>query len=205
MTDARSAAALEVGASFAARECTTLLCACVARVGEPKYVSSDGRRRRQREPSIHRPPAPARARDGPLARVAADGPSSTFETRVERGGSFTALPPSSTDPGASLSIAVADAVDAELLGDRVREALGARARDVEALEILAETPGAALPPSARERLGLQPGQKNLLVRLVLRAVGRTLTDSEANELRDEVYAAVHEGTRGEWAARGRRP
>jgi phenylalanyl-tRNA synthetase alpha chain len=30
-------------------------------------------------------------------------------------------------------------------------------------------------------------------------VGRTLTDSEANRLRDEVYAAIHEGTRAEWA------
>jgi phenylalanyl-tRNA synthetase alpha chain len=99
-----------------------------------------------------------------------------------------------------LSIAVADAVDAETLGDRVRQALGARVEDVEAVEVRSETPGEALPPSARERLGIGPGQKNVLLRLTLRALGRTLTDGEANALRDDVYAAVHEGTAWEWAA-----
>ena len=43
------------------------------------------------------------------------------------------------------------------------------------------------------------GQKNVVVRITLRAVGRTLTDAEANRLRDLVYAAIHEGSRAEWA------
>jgi phenylalanyl-tRNA synthetase alpha chain len=84
----------------------------------------------------------------------------------------------------------------------VREALGERAGDVEAVEVLAETPGEALPPAARARLGLRPGQKNVLVRLVLRAPARTLTAAEANALRDDAYAALHEGTVHAWAARG---
>ncbi len=62
-----------------------------------------------------------------------------------------------------------------------------------------ETTHAALPEAARDRLGLSPGQKNVLVRLTLRALTRTLTDGEANRLRDEVYAALHEGFRHEWA------
>jgi phenylalanyl-tRNA synthetase alpha chain len=99
-----------------------------------------------------------------------------------------------------LSVAVAADRTPEELGDGVREALGARADDVEAVEVLAETWAEALPAQARERLGLRPGQKNVLLRVVLRAVGRTLTDAEANRLRDEVYAALHEGTRHEWAA-----
>jgi phenylalanyl-tRNA synthetase alpha chain len=98
-----------------------------------------------------------------------------------------------------LSIAVAEETGAEELGDRVREALGARAGDVEAVEILSETPGDSLPVPARERLGIRLGQKNVLLRVVLRAHGRTLTDSEANVLRDEVYAALHEGTVRAWA------
>ena len=89
---------------------------------------------------------------------------------------------------------------AEELGDRVREALGDRARDVEAVEVLAETPGEALPAAARARIGLQPGQKNVLLRVVLRPPDRTLTDAEANRLRDEVYAALHRGTAHQWAA-----
>ncbi len=100
-----------------------------------------------------------------------------------------------------LSVAVDADASAEDLGDRVREALGSRAADVEAVEVRAETPGEALPEAARRRLGLLPGQKNGLVRVVLRALGRTLTDAEANRLRDDVYAALHQGTAMEWAAR----
>ncbi len=98
-----------------------------------------------------------------------------------------------------LSLAVHERLLAEELGDRVREALGGRADDVEAVEVLSETTHAALPEAARTRLGLAPGQKNVLVRLTLRALTRTLTDAEANRLRDEVYAALHEGSRHEWA------
>jgi phenylalanyl-tRNA synthetase alpha chain len=103
-----------------------------------------------------------------------------------------------------LSIAVAPETTAEELGDRVRAALGDRTDAVEAIEVLAETLGEKLPPQAAERLGLQPGQKNVLLRVVLRHPTRTLTDAKANELRDAVYAAVHEGTKWTWAARGNR-
>ncbi|MDY7104217.1 MAG: hypothetical protein S0880_23780 [Actinomycetota bacterium] len=92
-----------------------------------------------------------------------------------------------------VSVAVDPALDAELLGDRVREALGADARSVEAVEVLSETPGDDVPVPARARLGLRDGQKNVLVRVVLRHPERTLTRSEANELRDRVHAALHEG------------
>lgn len=98
-----------------------------------------------------------------------------------------------------LSIAVGEWAVAEEIGDRVREALGARADDVEAVEVLSETWAAALPAAARERLGMSASQKNLVVRITLRAVGRTMTDAEANRLRDLVYAAIHEGSRAEWA------
>ncbi|MFG2696511.1 hypothetical protein [Kitasatospora sp. NPDC048407] len=99
-----------------------------------------------------------------------------------------------------LSIAV-DRVDlAEDLGDRVRDALGADADCVEAVEILSTTPCHALPPQALTRLGARPDQHNLLVKVVLRHLHRTLTDSDANTLRDRVYAALHQGTAHQWAA-----
>ena len=98
-----------------------------------------------------------------------------------------------------LSVAVGEYNVAEELGDRVREALGDRAADVESIEVLSETWAAALPAAARERLGMRANQKNVVLRLTLRAVGRTLTDPEANRLRDLVYAAIHEGARAEWA------
>jgi phenylalanyl-tRNA synthetase alpha chain len=101
-----------------------------------------------------------------------------------------------------LSLAVHDQLKAEELGDRVREALGDRADDVEAVEVRSETTYAALQEPARDRIGLSPGQKNVLVRLTLRALARTLTDAEANRLRDEVYAALQEGYRAEWCGDG---
>jgi len=43
-------------------------------------------------------------------------------------------------------------------------------------------------------------EKNLLVRVVLRPFDRTLTDAEANTLRDRVYAGLHRGRVMTWAS-----
>ncbi|MBB5959368.1 hypothetical protein FHS29_005989 [Saccharothrix tamanrassetensis] len=95
-------------------------------------------------------------------------------------------PPISRD----ISVAVGPVQDAETIGDTVRGVVGDL---VEEIEVLGETPVDGLPPAAVERLGARAGQKNVLLRLVLRHVTRTLTDEEANAARDAVYAAVHEG------------
>ncbi|RZQ65983.1 hypothetical protein [Amycolatopsis suaedae] len=100
-----------------------------------------------------------------------------------------------------LSVAVDGDVVAEELGDRVREALGEDADCVETVEMLASTPCAELPPRALERLGARVDQRNVLLTVVLRRLDRTLTDAEANRLRDRVYAALHQGTVHQWAAR----
>ena len=92
-----------------------------------------------------------------------------------------------------LSIAVGDDLDDELLGDRVRTALGDDARLVEEVRILSETSYADLPEAARERMGMRPGQRNLLIRVILRDLEATLTAERANELRDVVYSALHQG------------
>lgn len=107
----------------------------------------------------------------------------------------SAMPPASRD----LSIAVDAGDTAEDLGDRVRGALGDRADAVESVAVVTETGHDALPAAARARIGLGPGQKNLLVRLVLRDLERTLTAAEANALRDRIYAALHRGATHQWA------
>jgi phenylalanyl-tRNA synthetase alpha chain len=109
----------------------------------------------------------------------------------------SSMPPVRRD----LSIAVAADQDAELLGDRVRAALGDDATSVEAIEVLSRTPIDGLPPQAVARLGGRTGQDNVLVRIVLRDLDRTLTAEEGNVLRDRVYAALHEGDVHQWAAR----
>jgi phenylalanyl-tRNA synthetase alpha chain len=104
-----------------------------------------------------------------------------------------------------LSLVVDQPLTAEEVGDRVREALGPRADAVEAVELLSDTPYDALPRRVVERLELMPGQRNLLVRVILRDLEVTLTREQANELRDRVYAALHRGARWEWANRTRSP
>ena len=107
----------------------------------------------------------------------------------------SSMPPVRRD----LSIAVDADTTGELLGDRARAALANEASSVEQLEVVSETPYDELPAAARERLGIRSGQKNMLVRVVLRDLERTRTDEDANRLRDRIYAAIHEGTVWMWA------
>jgi phenylalanyl-tRNA synthetase alpha chain len=100
-----------------------------------------------------------------------------------------------------LSIVTDAPVDAELLGDAVRTALGSAVEDLEAVTVLSSTGYADLPDAARRRLELRRDQVNVLLRLVLRPLAATMTDRRANELRDQVYAAVHRGPHREWATR----
>lgn len=99
----------------------------------------------------------------------------------------SAMPPVRRD----LSIVVDEPTDAEALGDQVRAAIGTDL--VEQVELLSTTPYDELPDAARMRLGIAPGQLNLLVRVTLRALDRTLTHDECNDLRDAVYTAIHRG------------
>lgn len=92
-----------------------------------------------------------------------------------------------------LSVVVPWESDADVLGDRVRGALGSCADALESVELLSSTSYDDLPEGARRRLRLKPGQANALVRMTLRAIDRTLTSDEANELRDRVYLAIHDG------------
>jgi phenylalanyl-tRNA synthetase alpha chain len=100
-----------------------------------------------------------------------------------------------------LSVAVADEANAEELGDQVRSSLAAASASIESVEVLAETSYLDLSLAARRRLGITPRQKNVLLRLVIRDLERTLTSAEANELRDAVYAALHRGSVKTWASK----
>lgn len=106
------------------------------------------------------------------------------------------MPPAKRD----LSVATAADVTSEDLGDRVRAALADESSSVESVAVLSETAYEELPPAARARLGISPRQKNVLVRIVVRDLQRTLTDDDANVLRDRIYAAIHEGTEWSWAS-----
>ena len=106
----------------------------------------------------------------------------------------SSMPPMTRD----LSLVIAPGSDPELLGDAVREALGSRADWVEAVTVLSQVPYESLPAVAVARLGIAPGQVNLLLRVVLRAVDRVLTLAQGNQARDDIYAALHRGTCWQW-------
>lgn len=100
-----------------------------------------------------------------------------------------------------LSIAVSQDTQPEDIAEAARVALG---EDVDALEevsVVEETAYKDLPPRAIERLGITPDQKNLLVRMIFRSHERSLTQKEANVLRDTVYAAIHRGSKMVFASR----
>ncbi len=107
----------------------------------------------------------------------------------------SSMPPITRD----LSVAVSDDGDEETLGDQVRDALGADARCVEEVRILSATAYKQLPAPAIGRLGAKPGQKNILLRVVLRDLDNTLTNQAANTLRNRIYQALHQGTGHQWA------
>ncbi|NND64662.1 MAG: hypothetical protein HKM24_01745 [Gammaproteobacteria bacterium] len=100
-----------------------------------------------------------------------------------------------------LSIVLDNEVDNENLGDMVREALGDDSNVVEVIEIVSETTYDELSGTVRARLGINPGQKNVLVRVVLRSLDRTLSHEECNQYRDEIYQAIHHGTEWHWATK----
>jgi phenylalanyl-tRNA synthetase alpha chain len=100
-----------------------------------------------------------------------------------------------------LSVAVAAEATAEELGDQVRSSLAAASGSIESVEVLAETSYLDLSLAARRRLGISPRQKNVLLRLCLRDLDRTLTSAQANELRDAVYGALHQGSVKTWASK----
>jgi phenylalanyl-tRNA synthetase alpha chain len=94
-----------------------------------------------------------------------------------------------------MSVCLADP-DMELLGDRIRDVLGERSGWVENVELIQASDYAAVPEKARERLGMSPGQQNLLIRVTLRSLDSSISKEEANRIYDLVYSELHEGTAG---------
>jgi phenylalanyl-tRNA synthetase alpha chain len=100
----------------------------------------------------------------------------------------SAMPPVKRD----ISIIIDEDDDTETIGDMVRLALPNNEM-IEEVSILSETHYKDLPQAARDRMKVQPNQKNLLIRIVLRSLERTLTGEECNDYRNAIYDAVHQG------------
>ncbi len=78
----------------------------------------------------------------------------------------------------------------------IRTGLGAYIDALESVEILSETPYERLPAAVKERLGISETQKNILVRITLRHLERTITNKEADNIYATVYKRINYGTGG---------
>lgn len=84
----------------------------------------------------------------------------------------------------------------EDINEEIREALGDQVDVLETVEIKAETPYNELPEVALKKLGTKPDQKNVLVRVTLRHLEKTLTKKQANDMYGLIYSHVNHGSGG---------
>ena len=98
-----------------------------------------------------------------------------------------------------LSVVLPKEMEPEEIGDRVREALGSEAILVASIDVLDESQYEDLPERVQVKLGMNPQQKNVLLRIILQALDRTLSDVECNTFRNRIYRCLHQGENWEWA------
>jgi phenylalanyl-tRNA synthetase alpha chain len=103
--------------------------------------------------------------------------------------------PVSNQPKISRDMSIVTRLDTELedICEKIVEALGEDAELLESVEILSETHYNQLPQPAIQRLGIQPNQKNLLVRMTLQSLHASIANQQANLLRELVYNKIHLG------------
>ncbi len=95
-----------------------------------------------------------------------------------------------------MSYSVPDNYVEEDVSQDIIQAMGKEIDALEEVEILSETKYKDLPKIAREKLGISKDQKNVLVRITLRHLDRSLTGEEANAIYDNVYTKINHGTAG---------
>lgn len=84
----------------------------------------------------------------------------------------------------------------EDISEDIRRSLGDRVDTLESVEIMGQTTYLELPEKVRERLGCNSLQKNVLVRITLRHLERSIKNEEANQIYDQVYRKINKGTGG---------
>lgn len=67
---------------------------------------------------------------------------------------------------------------------------------IESIKVISETDYEYLPQIAIERLGMNSSQKNILIRIILRDLEKTLTNKQANLIYTEIYEKIHKGSLG---------
>lgn len=98
-----------------------------------------------------------------------------------------------------LSIAIENDINEEELTELILRSVDTETQNIiETIKIISETTYDKLPDVAIERLGIQEGQKNILLRIILRDLETTLEGETANKIYTTIYKAIHKGTGGYW-------
>ena len=84
----------------------------------------------------------------------------------------------------------------EDISQAIMEAMNDDIDALEEVDVLAEAIYDNLPAKVRSKLGIRKGQKNVLVRVTLRHLERSLTKAEANQIYNMVYAKINHGDSG---------
>lgn len=84
----------------------------------------------------------------------------------------------------------------EDINQNIATAIGKWLPALESVEVLNETKYSDLPEIAKLKLGIKPNQKNILVRISLRDLNRSITNQEANQIYKNIYQQVNEGESG---------
>jgi phenylalanyl-tRNA synthetase alpha chain len=102
--------------------------------------------------------------------------------------------PVSNQPSINRDMSIVTGLDTELedICEGIMQALGNEAELLETVTILSETPYDQLPEKAIQRLGIQPDQKNMLVRMTLRSLHTSITNHKANILRDLAHQRINQ-------------
>ncbi|WP_150702418.1 hypothetical protein [Pseudomonas fluorescens] len=95
-----------------------------------------------------------------------------------------------------ISLAVTPGQSEEILTEKMLQAAGDCSDWIEEMNIKGRWQISDLPPQAIDRLGMLPGQENVLLHVVLRDCSRSITAAEANSLYSKIQAALHEGAPG---------
>lgn len=96
-----------------------------------------------------------------------------------------------------ISVAVSEDMTEEELGDIVLEHYPEAGDLIEEIKVISSTTLNQLPESAIERMGIVEGQKNLLLRITLRSLSKTLTTEESKDIRNKIYHILHQGNKKE--------
>lgn len=89
-----------------------------------------------------------------------------------------------------MSIVVRNGIELEDICEVIVAALAHDAELLESVDIKSETAYEQLRLAVIQRLKMQPGQKNLLVRMALRSLHSSITNQHANHLREKVFQAL---------------